>query len=174
MTLKQKNITLVIGLLLLFWLGYRFSFSKAINTKNKYHQLKQDEVLFKNIPDKIFKLNQENVYLDSLLTKHQISSERSFQNNLLQNISAFSKDNDLQVISFEEPHLFSKEGGILNTYSFSVKGNYTSINKLIYNLEQKNKFGKILSVNFEKNKNFRTNKNYLVCEILLQIVRSEE
>lgn len=168
MSLKQKNIALLIGLLLLFWLSYRFSFSKAVNTKNKYHQLKLDEALFKNIPDKIFKLNQENVYLDSLLTKHQISSESSFQNNLLQNISFFAKENDLQIISFNEPHLFSKDGGTLNTYSFSIKGNYTSINKLIYNLEQKNKFGRILSVKFEKKRNFRTNRRFLICEILLR------
>jgi len=168
MHLNKKNIVLFFWLILLLWISYIFSFSKSFEVLNKYKALSKEKEMLKSIPNQIIKLKKENVYLDSLLAKNKLSSESSFQNNLLQHISSYGKENNLKIVSFNSPHVFSKNESTMKTFSFSVKGNYTSIIKLIYNLEQKNKFGKIISVDFERKKNYRLNRNYLVCEILLQ------
>ena len=168
MHLNKKNIVLLFGLILLLWISYIFSFSKSFEIRNKYRTLSKEKEILKSIPNQIIKLKKENIYLDSLLAKNKLSSESSFQNNLLQHISSYAKENNLKIVSFNSPHIFYRNEGRMKTFSFSIKGNYTTITKLIYNLEQKNKFGKIISIDFERKKNYRLNRNYLVCEILLQ------
>ena len=63
---------------------------------------------------------------------------------------------------------FVKKDAILKTYSFTVKGSYANILKLIYKFEQHGNFGKLISVNFEKKKNYKTGKVNLECKIFLQ------
>jgi len=56
----------------------------------------------------------------------------------------------------------------IKTYEFVLEGDYNSINQLIYKLEQQTKFGEVISLHFEKKKNFRTGKHYLQARILLK------
>jgi hypothetical protein len=168
MSLKQKNIILLIGFILLFWLCYQFPISQMKTAKKEYQKLQIEHELFSKTPQKIRNFHQENSYLDSILSKYQFSSEKTFQSNLLQTITSFSNKNNLSVVSFNEPHIITKNKVAINTFSFSVKGSYNNSLGLIHELEQTKRLGKIVSVKFEKKKNYRTNRGVLVTEVLLQ------
>jgi len=170
MNLKQRNITLVIGIVLLFWIAYLFSFAKTFELKKYYTSLKNKQQLFTNVSQKIHQLKQQNVYYDSILKSKKIVSESSFQNNLLQTIASFADSTHTKIVTFNTPHLFKTNTTIVNTFSFTLCGNFSKITQLIYLLEQQQRLGKIISIHYNKKKNYRRNFSYLECTILLQQV----
>ncbi len=163
----------MIGIVILLWAGYLLSFSNTFELKNKYHQLKKEQDLFTNISHKLTRLKQQNVYYDSILKSKQISTESSFQNNLLKTITSLADTTSIKVVTFNNPHIFKTDNAIINTFSFTLKGNFSKITQLIYQLEQNYKLGKIISVNFEKKKNYRRNTFFLECTVLLQQIQQE-
>lgn len=164
---KQKNIVLVIGFVIALVICYQLAISKTMQQKNRFKNLSQEALLFKNAPKQLSLLKQKEVYYDSLLTKYQLDGS-SIQNNLLKVINTFANANNLKVISFLEPHTISKNDLLIKTYEFVIEGDYNAINKLIYQLEQQTKFGEIINLHFEKKKNFRTGKSYLQAKVLLR------
>lgn len=168
MNLKHKNGILLFGFILLFWICYKIPIQQTIKAKRDYTLLKQEHSLFLDTPQQVVLLNTEKRYLDSILNKYQLSSDTSFQSNLLHAVTSFAQAHHLSVVTFKEPHQFIKGESKLNTFSFSVKGNFANSLKLVYELEQIKKLGKILTVNFERKKNYRINKKYLETTILLQ------
>ena len=167
MSNKNKNILLIIGFILFIILCYNLAISKTIAQKKQYFNLKQQELLFKNAPKQLSLLRQKEVYYDSLLAKYQLDGS-SIQNNLLRTINLFVEENNLKIINFLEPHRISKNELIINTYEFTVEGDYNSINNLIYQLEQKTKFGEVIYLHFEKKKSFRTGRHYLQARVLVR------
>ncbi|SFJ00654.1 hypothetical protein [Olleya namhaensis] len=167
MTSKTKNILLISGFLLVLLIVYQLAISKTYDQKKQYTTLKKQELLFKNAPKQLSLLKQKEVYYDDLLTKYQLDGS-SIQNNLLKTINIFADKNNLKVINFLEPHRISKNELIINTYEFTVEGNYNNIIGLIHQLEQKTKFGEIINLQFEKKKNFKTGKNHLQSRVLLR------
>lgn len=168
MNSKKKNILLLLAFLVLLWVTYHFSISNTVEAKNKYNSLTEQKDLVSNISEQMHYLNQQNVYLDSILSKNKITTESSFQNNLLSILNSFATQNRLNIISFNEPHTFNRNDAVLKTYSFTVKGNFNKILQLIHTLENYGNYGKPVSVFFDKKKNYKTNRKYLECTIFLQ------
>ncbi len=173
MSLKQKNIVLLIGIVILLWAGYLLSFSNTFELKNKYQKLKKEQDLFTNVSQKLTQLKQQNVYYDSILKSKQISTESSFQNNLLKTITTLADTTSIKVVNFNNPHSFKTDNALINTFTFKLKGSFSKITQLIYQLEQNYKLGKIISVNYEKKKNYRRNSYFLECAVMLQQVQQE-
>lgn len=173
MILKQKNIALFIGILLLLGIAYHFSFSKTFKLKNQYLDLKKEQELFTNVSKKLVHLKQQNVYYDSILKSKKIAAESSFQNNLLQTITAIADTTNIKIVTFINPHIYKTDNAKLNTYSFTINGSFSAITGLIYQIEQNYKLGKIISVNFEKKRDFRRNIHFLESTILLQRIDTQ-
>ena len=53
------------------------------------------------------------------------------------------------------------------TYSFEIKGNFSALLQLTNNLERE-QLGAIISVHFEKKKNYRRNKQELIAKFYIQ------
>jgi len=171
-SLKQKNSALLLGSILLLWLGYHFSFSKTFELKSQYKTLLKEQALFTNVSQKLIALKQQNVYYDSILKSKRISSESSFQNGLLQTINAFADTTNIKIVTFNNPHIYKTDNTVFNTFSFKVNGSFSKITQLIYELEEHYKLGKIISLHFEKKKNYRRSIQYLECTVLLQRIES--
>ena len=167
MTKKTKNILLVLGFLLTLIICYQLAIVKTIELNTEYKGLKHQESFFKNTPKQVSILKQKERYYDSLLTKLQLNGS-SIQNNLLKTINRYAELNNLKLISFLEPHTILKNDLTIKTYNFTLEGNYNNIINLIYQLEQKTKFGEVINLHFEKKKNFRTGKHYLQAKVLLK------
>lgn len=172
MNLKQKNIALFLGFIFSLWIAYQLSFSKTLELKKQHAALKQEAQLFENGAQKLLQLKQEDHYYDSIFKSKKISTDKSFQNNLLSTINAFADSTMIKVVSFENPHVFEQEEAEILTYSFTLQGNFNQITRVIYQLEQQSKLGKIISVNYLKKRDFRRRSDYLECTILLQRIDS--
>lgn len=167
MTDKQKNIGLVVGFIVLLVISYVFSIQKTIDLKTRLTALNKEKELLSNASERIFNLQQENKYLDSILQQKELSIENSFQQLLLNKINTFKKENPIEVISFKEPHQIEKNNTNLSTYFFEIKGSFNVLLKLTNFLERQ-QLGKLTSVNFEKKRNYRKNKEELTGQFYLQ------
>ncbi|MCB0745287.1 MAG: hypothetical protein KDC67_15365, partial [Ignavibacteriae bacterium] len=143
MSKKQKNILLVLGFVFVLFICYKFAISNTVEQKRQYKSLSQEALLYKNAPKQLSLLRKKEAYYDSLLTEYQLDGS-SIQNNLLKTINVFAEENDLKVVNFLEPHVIEKNHLLIKTYEFVLEGNYNSINKLIYKLEQQTKFGEVI------------------------------
>jgi hypothetical protein len=115
-------------------------------------------------------LEQKEKHYDSLLRHYQIT-ETSLQNNLLQTIDRYAKDQSLKVVSFSEPHAYTEDDKTTSSYAFSVAGDFQEILGLAYQLEQRNKFGMIASLDFEKKTDYRNGSKHLEGHFILQLVQ---
>ncbi|PQJ80292.1 hypothetical protein [Polaribacter porphyrae] len=164
---KQKNIALVIGFVLLFIISYVFSIQKTIDVKKSAKSLYKEKELLENASQRIFLLQQENKYLDSILKAKEISIENSFQQTLLQKLNSFQAKVPIDIIAFSEPHTIEENSTLLKTYSFEIKGTFNALLQLLNTLE-KQQLGKLVSVKFEKKKNYRRNRDELIGHYFIQ------
>ena len=110
------------------------------------------------------------MYYDSILGQYKLDKS-SIQNNLLKVINEYATKNQLKVVDFIEPHITTTNDLVVKTYDFTLEGPYNTINKFIFLLEQQTKFGEIISLSFEKKKNYKTAASYLQARVLLESFR---
>ncbi|MBL4568343.1 MAG: hypothetical protein JKY69_01295 [Flavobacteriaceae bacterium] len=169
MNYKHKNRLLVIGFIVMLVVAYKLAIQKTVESKSMLLSMTNEKELLRNASNSMSLLKQQDIYLDSLLKSYDISSNSSFQQVLLQKITRFSKENKLQIIAFNEPHTFVSNGTKLSTYAVEVKGYFIPLLQLVQFLEQQ-QLGELVSIHFEKKKNYRINRNFLTCKLLLQKV----
>jgi hypothetical protein len=173
MTDKQKNIALIVGFLILLLISYQLAIKNTFVLKKRANELQQEKELLSNASQRIFNLQQENRYLDSILMKKEISIENSFQQTLLQKLNTFQKSISISIISFHEPHSIEQNNTVIKTYSFEIKGNFNALLKLLNTLETQ-QLGQLISIDFEKKKNYRRNKEELIGKFFIQKLTQKE
>lgn len=171
MSNQQKNIGLLIGFLICGFSVYNFAIKQTITAKDKYEQLLIEKNLVDNAASKIEYLNQKNSSLNTFLISNNLSIENSFQQMLLERINEFSKEKNIQIIAFNKPHKIEGDQTITETYSFKLKGGFVNLLKLINYIEQQ-RFGELISIDFEKKKNYKTRRSYLTVNIFLQKIKN--
>ncbi|MFS4493206.1 hypothetical protein [Maribacter sp. 2308TA10-17] len=167
MSSKTKNIVLIGAIFLVLFLCYQFAISNTLRLKNEHNVLQTEQKLLENAPEKMGILTQKKIYYDSILNKMNLGNT-SIENNLLRVITLEVEKNNLKLIDFNDPHTFEINSSQLNTFDFTLEGDFTALVKTIYVLEQKHTFGEVVHLNFEKKKNYRTNKNYLTARVFIQ------
>ncbi|MDG5490648.1 hypothetical protein [Psychroserpens sp. SPM9] len=167
MTQKTKNIILIGCFILLVWIAYQFAFSNTISVKQQYNSLKKEAAMFDNMPSQLSSLKQKEKYYDSLLVKFKLKGN-SIQNIILKTINTYADSTNIKVNNFIEPHQIKQNDLTINTYQFTLEGNYNAIITLIHKLEQQTKFGEVINLDFKKKKNFKTGKYYLQAHVLLR------
>ncbi|WP_430909506.1 hypothetical protein [Maribacter sp. 2-571] len=164
---RTKMLLLMSAVLLAVLLCYRFAISNTLEQRNAYKKLEAERALLKNAPQQLALLMKKQVYYDSVLGKMNLGNT-SIENNLLRVINIEAEKNALKLIDFNDPHRVLVNANRLNTFDFTLDGEFTSLLKTIYTLEQKNNFGEVVHLHFLKNKNFRTNKEYLTARVFIQ------
>ncbi len=167
MKISGKNKLLGTGILTLLVLSYMLAIKKTISLKNESKQLEEQVTRFSDIPNKLMVLNQKNEYYDSILGSMDFN-DTSLQNNLIRTITAEAQKNKVKVMDFNEPHIFPIEESVQHTYNFMLEGNFADILKVVHVLERKGNFGEVVHLDFEKKKDYRTNREYLSAKVMVQ------
>ncbi len=169
MTQKNKNIILIVSLILIACIAYRYSVAKTIAIVGEVKKLEHKKKVYQSAPAQLATLINKEKKLNEILKKNNVEGN-SVQNNLLKTLNKLSEDIGFMIIAFEEPHSFTDKTTqkITTTYNFNIQGDYKSFIKVLHALEQKYSYGNVIHVNFEKKKNFRTRKQFLQCQVLLQ------
>ena len=167
MTIKQKNRALLIGLAVLLFVAYQFSFKKTFELKDTINRLTADKVQLDNAGGRLQFLQQQNAYLDSILQSNDLSANQTFEQNLLQKVNRLREAHKVKLLSLTEPHKYQADGAIVESYTLEVKGDFRNL-MLFSNELEKQRLGKFASVDFEKKRNYKTRRNELICRIILQ------
>lgn len=167
MTDKLKNRILILGIAVVLVLCHELAISKTLDLRREQVILEEKTNRYKDTPKQVSLLRQKQKVYDSILTKNHLLGS-SLQNNLLQTINTYTKEQDLQVLEFLEPHTITTNDLLTNSYQFTVEGSFKSIMELLYSIEQKTKFGEIINVEFKKKKDYKTQKEHLQASIILK------
>ncbi len=170
MQLDKRNKLLLSGVIILLFVSYQFAINKTILLRKESKRLNLEVEKFKNLPNKLSLLNQKNAHYDSILGKMDLV-DTSIQNNLLRTITQEGVKTNTQVMEFKQPHLYQVGDNSLHTYSFNLSGNYKNILKVVHMVEQKGNFGEIVHVDFQKKKNYKTNRYSLGATVFVQQVK---
>lgn len=170
MKIDNRNKLLLLGIALLLFASYQFAINKTLLLRKESQRLGSQVEKFKDIPDKLALLNQKDVYYDSILGKMDLV-DTSIQNNLLRTINQEATKNNIKVMDFNQPHLYQMGESSLLTYSFNLDGTYKNILRVVHTIEQKGSFGEIVHVDFQKKKNYKTNKYNLGATVFVQQVK---
>ena len=169
MKLSKKNILLIIGFVIGLFVSYHLAFKKTFQLKSELHKLKSEQAIAKKFPEQLAMLSLKERHLDSVIKANRLY-RKSHQHNLLRTLNELVIEHDLKLIKFEEPHVHITETVTISTYEISIEGSFNDCLNLMYFIEQKSSFGEIISLNFERKKDLRTNRLYLRCKFLLQRV----
>lgn len=161
-TYRQKNQWLILGAVLLLIIAYWFSFRKTIHAYQKNNNLTTQVEQIQNANYNIQQLEQQ-------LAKTNIQKATPFnQTVLFEKISQFCKSNQLDILTFEEPQIVTTDNYEVTTNYMEIEGAFAAITRLVYELEQQLKLGRIASVKYKLDYNRKTKKDFLIGKIYLQ------
>jgi hypothetical protein len=168
MRLNKKNKILVLGFLLALYICYSFAISNTITAYKEYHS--KNELIIDNndSPKLAHQLRLKEKQLDLVLSQYNITATESFQNDLLKQLNTYSENYHLKIIDFKEPHIITEKGFITTSYIFSLEGSFNGCISLINKIENNPILGSIKHLNFTKQRDYKTNIDYLVVEVIIQ------
>lgn len=171
MTPRNKNILLIVGFAIILLFAYKFSFLKTIEIEQQLEELKTEIKINSQTTFNKEELIAKEFFLDSIIHKEK-KNNSSIQNDLLKKLNIYSEDFSFKIITFQEPHIFSTEDHtVTNSFQVTLEGKYKSLEKILFLLESENNFGKITHFNFTRNRNYRLQKDFLQCKIIIQHAR---
>lgn len=168
MKLNRKNKILLVGAVIALYICYEFAFSNTLEYYSTYKS--QKAIIGNNLndPEYLKKLILKERLLNETLIQYAGSTDNSFQNELLKQLSALASRNSLRIIDFKEPHIATDKDIRISSYIFSLEGSFNGILLLINKLENNPSLGYIKNIDFIKKKNYKTNMDYLTAEVILQ------
>jgi Tfp pilus assembly protein PilO len=172
MTQKTKNRLLLLAFLVILTIAYQLAFSKTFALRNEVNILRKQSDSFEGLANFSANLQQQEKFADSVLLNNNVKNI-SVQNNLLQYLNQSSIDKGFNISSFQEPHMILENGVNTTSYQFTIQGNFNDLLYTIYELEQNFNFGKIASLNFERKRDYRQGKDYLICFVVVESLISE-
>lgn len=168
MRLDNRNKFLVAGLIAALWLCYNFAIANTVEYYSKY-SVKADIVRGSaNQPAELRTLTHREKQLDVMLEFYNADTGNSFQNGLLKELSVLSEKEGLSIVAFQQPHNYREKGIHTTSYLFSLKGSFNGILRVVNTIENNTSLGFIKHIAFIKKKNYKTNTQYLVADIILQ------
>ncbi len=163
---NQKCYLLFGGLLLFLFIGYQFSFSDtfvlASEIKNKEQKLGWLKEKEKELPALKAKMQE----FEQAYSKGDSSAVRD---KLTAYISDFAEKNSCLVTEIPVNSSFKNENLNVQTNSFTVKGNFYNLLRLLHTLETDYKYvSKIMSARFFSVKDLQTKKKNLYLTLITQ------
>jgi len=167
MTQRSKNIALILAFIVMLIVSYKLSISETVSSYKSVEELRIQAENSKTIGSRFNSLKRQEAYFDSILGANQIKSN-STQNNLLDFLNSQSEKKSFSITTFNEPHIIKNDLSKISSYSFKLSGSFNDILSVIYSLEQEYNFGKVSHLDFEKKKDYRKNRNYLECFVIIE------
>lgn len=166
---KKRNKLLLIAASFLAVVVYFLAIKKSIVVIKQYRALKEQLQIASDAPQKAAELQKKLAELDHVLEQQQ-QTTTSVQETLLGFITNYCQNNNLILREFPKTIHVNEKDFLIETNVFTVEGGFLKILPMIYLLEQKNKIGKIASVNFQTKKDFKTKNTALTATVYLQNV----
>ncbi len=169
---KRKFYLLIVGVVILAFASYSLAISKTFEARSQYVDLSKKIEVAKSLSSDLEKWQSLNTQLDGRLGGELVLS--GFQENLLGSVGKFCSEKDLTLFDFSEPFEGNEGGYSIETIVLKIEGDYKPLLELVHHLETDFKGGKVASVSFFKEKNYRKNREELFLELYIQKVKIQK
>lgn len=163
---KQKNRILLVAIIVLLWVVYAFAISNTIAARSDCDRMQLQLDSVEGAPDKLAELKSELTKF-SLLTGGTNDTLRDMHEQLLNFVSVYCNDHNLQLREFTQPVRYAQQEWSVETHPLTVEGNYISIVQFIRALELSS-MGRIVSVDFHTRIDNKTKSKSLLATIYVQ------
>ena len=167
---KRKNRLLFGAAGLFLFLSYWMAFKSTFTLCSEVRDLEAQIELANDAPQKVAILQSRLAELDMLPGIKQ-NADTSIQQELLGIVTGYCKGSGIVLREFPRT-LVSEEGEYrVETNVFTVEGGFSKLLQLVYLLEQKNRLGKIASVQYNAKKDVRTKMLSLTASVYVQNIK---
>jgi hypothetical protein len=170
LTYKKKCQYLLGGALLLLLIAYMAAFSKTIQLFIYNNALEAKVEKATKAPEQLRALESAQAAIDDQLSYYIIDTLKNHETTL-EIVSEFCFRNRLILKELPRKEVMEEEDFTIETSILSVEGNYRDLLRLVYELEQKHKIGRLSSVSFRLMKDNQLKKNILVLTVYIQNIR---
>lgn len=170
LTYRLKFILLGAGFFFFLLVSYNLAFKKTINLKKECKQLEARLEQSKNAPQQIAIIKSKLEQIDQKVGGKKID-QINLEELIIEHISGSCKQNDLVLKEYPGIHNYSQQDYTTETCKITVEGSFIKLLKLAYGIEQNFSYGKVSSLNFYTEKNYKTKKVELLLEIYVQNIK---
>ena len=170
LTYKRKNQLLIAGMIGTFLLVYVFAIKKTITAYTDYSSAKVKVELAENAPAIAAQLQKQLMQIDAKIGSTDTTKQKAGE-PLLELVTNYCQDHQAVLREFPQTTATAQGDMIVETNRFVIEGNFATLINLVYILEQKNKLGKIASVKYALQKDFKSKEMLLTATVFLQNVK---
>lgn len=170
LTYKKKNRLLAAALVLFAWVIYSYAISDTVAAWKACSEMEERTAKAAGAPVQNAVLRKQLEEMDRLIGSGAYAGG-DVQQALLGIASAWCQEKGVLLREFPQT-IFSEEKDLrIETNVFTVEGDFKKLLGLVYELEQKQKVGKLASVNFQMRKDPKTKTKNLTVTIYVQNVK---
>lgn len=169
-TYKQKNYGLLGVFILLAMASYKRSFSLTMNALTEVENQEKQMESTLHAQNDIETLQIQIAQLNKNIGKSDIKPDLVNQ-QILSEISEFSTNNQVNLQSLEETHSFKTVDFTIYSNLIAVEGNFNGLMSLVYHMENKFEYARLINVEIFKEKDLSNKKEKLYGKLLFQHYR---
>lgn len=161
------------GFVLMSILSWNLAISETVELSSKCSRIEDENLRMgstlrdiQSYEQKIYTLNAQVGMGDVQLTE--------VQQQLLSLITDFGKKNAIHLRKFPAPQQMVNSGYAISTIPVKVEGPYVALIRLLHEIEFTDNLGKVVSVDFEAERNRKTKRRELNATIYLQYINSTQ
>ena len=170
LTYRLKFIILGISFLVFLIISHNLAFKKTFRLKRECKEIEARLEQSKNAPQQITIIKSKLEHIDQKVGGKSID-QINLEELIIENISSFCKQNMLVLKEYPGIHNYKQQDYITETCRLTVEGSFIKLLKLAYGIEQNFSYGKVSSLNFYTEKNYRTKRVELLLEIYVQNIK---
>lgn len=169
-TYRNKNKYLLGVFLLGIFLIYFLSIKNTLQYKTECSELEERLSTASGAEGKIVGLQAKLKEFDNIIMQEEDTALTS-QQQLLGIVTDYCQSNQTVLRDFPQSKINRENEFVVETNVFTLEGRFLKILDLIYQFEQKQRIGKVASVDFKSVKDIRTKSLTLNAAIYIQNIR---
>lgn len=170
-TYQKKCLALLIGFVLFLVIGYKLAFSKTFELKNEI-TIKEQKIKWLKEKEKDLPFLKAKM---DLIEKAYSNDTTSVRDKLTASISEFADNNSCTVTEIPSNSSYLKDNLLIQTNTFTIKGQFHDLLRLIYLIETEYKISaKIMSARFYSIKEIQNKRKNLYLTLITQSFKQVE
>jgi hypothetical protein len=170
LSFQKKFKALWIGAAVLLVISWTLSFSKTVDLFSENARLEKNLIRANTAPQEVGKLKKQlNVFTNKL--EQYTADSITHQQEVMEVVSEFCQKNRLMLRNIPVRYYSSEKDFQIETMEIVIEGSYHGLLKLLYELEIKQKKGRITSAHFYNYKDPIRKKNALQLKLFLQTIQ---
>ena len=170
LTYQQKNKVLVIGYAVFLFIVYQLAISKSWDLYSQNSLLEEKLTTAKESYKSKEELEKKEAMLEGHIASFFVDS-LSHQEYLLETISTYSRQHNILIKEIPARTEYLEGDFEVGTHRIVLEGDFISLLKMVYLLEQKSKMGRVSSVLFSLKFDTKRKKEVLSLTLYIQNIQ---